>query len=125
MTKIAWLWGIGTFLAYLYALKFLINKTIINTNFMAKVSVKPLADRVLVEPAAAETKTASGIIIPDTAKEKPMKGKVIAVGTGKKDDPITVKVGDTVLYGKYAGTELQIDGKEYLIMRESDIYAVI
>lgn len=92
---------------------------------MAKVSVKPLADRVLVEPAAAETKTASGIIIPDTAKEKPMKGKVIAVGTGKKDDPITVKVGDTVLYGKYAGTELQIDGKEYLIMRESDIYAVI
>jgi chaperonin GroES len=92
---------------------------------MAKVSVKPLADRVLVEPAAAETKTASGIIIPDTAKEKPMKGKVIAVGTGKKDEPITVKVGDTVLYGKYAGTELQIDGKEYLIMRESDIYAVI
>lgn len=92
---------------------------------MAKVSVKPLADRVLVEPAEAETKTASGIIIPDTAKEKPMKGKVIAVGAGKKDEPITVKVGDTVLYGKYAGTELQIDGKEYLIMRESDIYAVI
>ncbi|MBL7895690.1 MAG: co-chaperone GroES [Bacteroidia bacterium] len=92
---------------------------------MAKVSVKPLADRVLVEPAEAETKTASGIIIPDTAKEKPMKGKVIAVGAGKKDEPVTVKVGDTVLYGKYAGTELQIDGKEYLIMRESDIYAVI
>lgn len=92
---------------------------------MAKVSVKPLADRVLIEPAEAETKTASGIIIPDTAKEKPMKGKVIAVGAGKKDEPITVKVGDTVLYGKYAGTELQVEGKEYLIMRESDIYAVI
>jgi chaperonin GroES len=92
---------------------------------MAKVSVKPLADRVLVEAAEAETKTAGGIIIPDTVKEKPQKGKVIAVGTGKKDEPITVKVGDTVLYGKYAGTEIQIDGKEYLIMRESDIYAVI
>lgn len=92
---------------------------------MAKVSVKPLADRVLIEPAEAETKTASGIIIPDTAKEKPMKGKVIAVGTGKKDEPVTVKVGDTVLYGKYAGTELQIEGKEYLIMRESDIFAII
>lgn len=94
---------------------------------MAKtnVSVKPLADRVLVEPAPAETKTAGGLIIPDTAKEKPMKGKVIAVGNGKPDEPMTVKVGDTVLYGKYAGTELQIDGKELLIMRESDIYAII
>jgi chaperonin GroES len=94
---------------------------------MAKtnVSVKPLADRVLVEPAPAETKTAGGLIIPDTAKEKPMKGKVIAVGNGKPDEPMTVKVGDTVLYGKYAGTELQIDGKEMLIMRESDIYAII
>ena len=92
---------------------------------MAKVSVKPLADRVLVEPAEAETKTAGGIIIPDTAKEKPQKGKVIAVGTGKKDEPITVKAGDTVLYGKYSGTEIQIEGKEYLIMRESDIYAII
>ena len=92
---------------------------------MSKVSVKPLADRVLVEAAAAETKTAGGIIIPDTAKEKPMRGKVIAVGTGKKDEPMTVKAGDTVLYGKYAGTELQVDGKEYLIMRESDIYAII
>lgn len=92
---------------------------------MAKVSIKPLADRVLVESAPAETKTAGGIIIPDTAKEKPMKGKVIAVGAGKKDEPITVKVGDTVLYGKYAGTEIQVDGKEYLIMRESDIYAII
>jgi len=89
------------------------------------VKVKPLADRVLVEPAEAETKTAGGIIIPDTAKEKPQKGKVVAVGTGKKDEPITVKAGDTVLYGKYSGTEIQIDGKEYLIMRESDIYAII
>jgi len=92
---------------------------------MAKVNVKPLADRVLVEAAEAETKTAGGIIIPDTAKEKPMKGKIVAVGTGKKDEPVTVKVGDTVLYGKYAGTEIMIDGKEYLIMRESDIYAII
>ena len=92
---------------------------------MGKVSVKPLADRVLVEAAPAETKTAGGLIIPDTAKEKPMKGKVIAIGTGKKDEPITVKVGDSVLYGKYAGTQIQVDGKEYLIMRESDIYAII
>ena len=92
---------------------------------MTKVSVKPLADRVLVEAAPAETRTASGLIIPDTAQEKPMKGKVIAIGTGKKDEPITVKVGDNVLYGKYAGTEIQVNGKEYLIMRESDIYAII
>jgi chaperonin GroES len=80
---------------------------------------------VIVEPAPAEEKTAAGIIIPDTAKEKPMKGKVVAVGNGKKDEPLTVKVGDNVLYGKYAGTEIQIDGKDYLIMRESDIYAII
>ena len=92
---------------------------------MAKVSVKPLADRVLVEPAEAETKTASGIIIPDTAKEKPMKGKVIAVGAGKKDEPVTVKAGDEVLYGKYAGTEINIEGVDYLIMRESDILAIV
>jgi chaperonin GroES len=92
---------------------------------MAKLNVKPLQDRVLVEPAPAEEKTAGGIIIPDTAKEKPVRGKVVAVGAGKKDEPITVKAGDTVLYGKYAGTEIQIDGKEYLIMRESDIYAII
>lgn len=92
---------------------------------MAKVNVKPLADRVLVEAAEAETKTAGGIIIPDTAKEKPMRGKIIAAGPGKKDEPTTVKVGDTVLYGKYAGTEITIDGKEYLIMKESDIYAII
>ncbi len=92
---------------------------------MAKVSIKPLQDRVLVEPAPAEEKTAGGIIIPDTAKEKPQKGKVVAVGNGKKDEPITVKAGDTVLYGKYSGTEITIDGKEYLIMRESDIFAII
>jgi chaperonin GroES len=98
-----------------------------NNNTMAKsnVNVKPLADRVLVEPAAAETKTAGGLIIPDTAKEKPQKGKIIAIGNGKPEEPMTVKVGDTVLYGKYAGTEIQIEGKEYLIMRESDIYAII
>lgn len=89
------------------------------------IKVKPLADRVLVEPVAAEEKTASGIIIPDTAKEKPQKGAIIAVGTGKKDEPLTVKVGDTVLYGKYAGTEITVEGKEYLIMRESDIFAVL
>jgi chaperonin GroES len=92
---------------------------------MSKVNIKPLADRVVVEAAAAEEKTAGGIIIPDTAKEKPQRGKVVAVGTGKKDEPVTVKVGDNVLYGKYAGTEIQIEGKDYLIMRESDIFAVI
>lgn len=92
---------------------------------MAHVNVKPLADRVLVEPAAAEQKTAGGIIIPDTAKEKPQKGTVVAVGAGKKDEPMTVKVGDKVLYGKYSGTELNVEGKDYLIMRESDILAVI
>jgi len=92
---------------------------------MANINIKPLADRVLVEPAAAEEKTAGGIIIPDTAKEKPMKGTVIAVGEGKKDEPLTVKVGNLVLYGKYAGTEISVEGKDYLIMRESDIYAVI
>ena len=89
------------------------------------MNITPLADRVLVEPAAAETTTASGIIIPDTAQEKPQKGSIIAVGTGKKDEPVTVKVGDTVLYGKYAGTELKLEGKDYLIMREADILAII
>ena len=92
---------------------------------MSKLKVQPLADRVLVEAAAAEEKTAGGIIIPDTAKEKPQRGKVIAVGAGKKDEPMTVKVGDTALYGKYAGTELNVDGNDYLIMRESDIFAII
>ncbi|MBP0903136.1 co-chaperone GroES [Mariniflexile gromovii] len=89
------------------------------------LNIKPLADRVLIEPAPAETKTASGIIIPDNAKEKPQKGTVVAAGKGTKDEPITVKVGDTVLYGKYAGTELKLEGKDYLIMRESDILAII
>lgn len=92
---------------------------------MAKVSIKPLADRVLVQPSAAEEKTAGGIIIPDTAKEKPQRGKVVAVGSGKKDEPMTVKVGDSVLYGKYSGTEITIDGDDYLIMRESDIFAIV
>jgi chaperonin GroES len=92
---------------------------------MSKVNIRPLADRVLIEPAAAEEKTAGGIIIPDTAKEKPQKGKVVAVGGGKKDEPITVKVGDHVLYSKYGGTEINIEGQNYLIMRESDIYAIV
>jgi chaperonin GroES len=91
----------------------------------SKVSIKPLADRVIVQADAAEEKTAGGIIIPDTVKEKPQRGKVLAVGTGKKDEPMTVKVGDTVLYGKYAGTEVQVEGGDYLIMRESDIFAII
>lgn len=92
---------------------------------MGAINIKPLADRVVVEAAAAEEKTASGIIIPDTAKEKPQKGKVVAVGNGKKDEPMTVKVGDTVLYGKYAGTEINVDGSDVLIMRESDIFAIV
>ncbi|HJN53895.1 MAG TPA: co-chaperone GroES [Flavobacteriaceae bacterium] len=90
-----------------------------------KLKIKPLADRVLVEPIEAETKTASGIIIPDNAKEKPQKGKVMAVGKGTKDSPITVKVGDLVLYGKYSGTELKLEGKDYLIMSEKDILAIV
>jgi len=92
---------------------------------MSKLNIKPLADRVLVEPLEAETKTASGIIIPDTAKEKPQKGNIVAVGPGTKENPVTVKVGDSVLYGKYSGTELKLDGKNYLIMRESDILAIV
>lgn len=92
---------------------------------MSKINIKPLADRVLIKPSAAETTTASGIIIPDSAKEKPQKGTVIAVGNGTKDEPMTVKVGDVVLYGKYAGTELKFEGEDFLIMRESDIYAIL
>ncbi len=88
-------------------------------------NVRPLGDRVLVEPAPAETTTLSGIIIPETAKEKPQRGTVIAVGPGKKDEPTTVKPGDTILYGKYAGTEISVDGKDLLIMRESDIFAIV
>ena len=89
------------------------------------VNIKPLADRVLIEPAAAETTTASGIIIPDNAQEKPQRGTVVAVGPGKKEEPTTVKVGDTVLYGKYSGTDLNLDGVDYMIMRESDILAIL
>ena len=89
------------------------------------VNITPLHDRVIVKAAAAEEKTAGGIIIPDTAKEKPQRGTVIAAGPGKKDEPMTVKSGDTILYGKYAGTEVSFEGEDYLIMRESDILAVI
>ena len=89
------------------------------------LNIKPLSDRVVIEAMPAETTTASGLIIPDTAKEKPQKGTVVAVGNGKKDYTMTVKVGDTVLYGKYAGTELKYEGKDYLIMKEEEIYAII
>ncbi len=87
--------------------------------------IKPLADRVLVQPKEAETKTAAGLYIPDTAKEKPQEGKVIAVGSGKKDEPMEVKAGDNVLYGKYAGTEVTVEGTKYLIVRQSDILAIL
>ena len=92
---------------------------------MSEIKIKPLEDRVLVEPQQAEERTASGLIIPDSAKEKPQKGVVVAVGTGTKDIQMQVKVGDVVLYGKYAGTELSSEGKDYLIMRQSDILAVV
>jgi chaperonin GroES len=92
---------------------------------MTKLSIKPLSDRVVIQALEAETKTASGLYIPDSAKEKPQQGTVVAVGKGTKDEPMTVKVGDTVLYGKYAGTELKLDGNDYLIMRESDIFAIL
>ena len=89
------------------------------------LNIQPLSDRVLIEPTAAEQKTASGLYIPDTAKEKPQQGKVVAVGKGKKDYDMTVKVGDTVLYGKYSGTELKVEGSDYLMMREEDILAIV
>jgi len=89
------------------------------------LNIKPLADRVVIEPLAAETQTASGLFIPDSAQEKQQKGKVVAVGAGKKDHDMTVKKGDTVLYGKYAGTELKMDSKDYVIMREDDILAIV
>ena len=89
------------------------------------MNIRPLADRVLIKPAAAEEKTLGGIIIPDSAKEKPLKGEVVAVGNGTKDEEMVVKNGDTVLYGKYAGTEIELDGEKYLIMRQSDILAII
>ena len=89
------------------------------------LNIKPLADRVLIEPLPAETKTASGIFIPDTAKEKPQRGTVVAVGNGTKDHTMSVTIGDVVLYGKYAGTDLKFEGKDYLIMREEDILAIV
>lgn len=89
------------------------------------MTIRPLSDRVLIEPAEAEVKTAGGIIIPDSAKEKPLKGKVVATGNGTKDEEMVVKVGDTVLYGKYAGTELEVEGAKYLMMRQSDILAIV
>ena len=92
---------------------------------MTKINITPLADRVIIQQAEAETTTASGIIIPDTAQEKPQKGTVIAVGKGTKDNSMTVKVGNKILYGKYAGTELKYNGSDYLIMKESDILAII
>ena len=103
------------------------NSSVFNNLNLKNMSVnfKPLADRVLVEPVQAETKTASGIIIPDTAKEKPQEGTVVAVGNGKPDEPMTVKVGDRVLYGKYAGSELKLDGKDYLIVREGDLLGIL
>ena len=87
--------------------------------------IRPLADRVVIEPKAAETQTASGLFITDTAKEKPQQGTVVAVGPGKKDEPMEVAVGDLVIYGKYSGTEVSVDGKDYLIMKQTDILAVL
>lgn len=92
---------------------------------MSKIKIKPLADRVLIQPSSAEEKTAGGLIIPDTAKEKPQQGTVVAVGPGTTDQKMSVKVGDVVLYGKYSGTEINYGGQNYLIMKESDIYAIV
>ncbi len=89
------------------------------------VKIKPLSDRVVIEPVPVEEKTASGIIIPDASKEKPLKGNVVAAGPGKADEPMTVKSGDTVLYGQYSGTEVKLDGTTYLIMREADIFGIL
>ena len=98
----------------------------INKNLNIKImNIKPLADRVLVKPAAAEEKTVGGIIIPDTAKEKPLQGSVLAVGNGTKDEEMVLKAGDTVLYGKYSGTEIELEGEKYLIMRQSDVLSVL
>ncbi len=99
--------------------------TKLNLKYIMSISFKPLADRVLVEPSPAEEKTASGLIIPDTAKEKPLHGTVIAVGDGKKDEPMTLTPGNKVMYGQYSGTEIKLDGKKLLIMKEADIYGVI
>lgn len=96
-----------------------------NITYNIIMNIKPLADRVLIEPAAAETKTIGGIIIPDTAKEKPLQGVIVAVGNGTKDEEMLLKAGDRVLYGKYAGTEIEHEGKKYLIMRQSDVVAIL
>jgi chaperonin 10 Kd subunit len=96
-----------------------------NLNKTTIMKIQPLADRVLIKPAAAEEKTVGGIIIPDTAKEKPLKGSVIAVGNGTKDEEMVLKAEDTVLYGKYSGTEVELDGEKYLIMRQSDVLAIL
>ena len=89
------------------------------------MNIQPLSDRVLIAPAPAEEKTIGGIIIPDTAKEKPLQCKVVDVGEGKKDEPMVLKAGDTVLYGKYAGTEIEYEGEKYLVMRQSDVVAIL
>mgnify|MGYP000467193796 CR=1 FL=1 len=89
------------------------------------MNIRPLADRVLIKPAAAEEKTVSGIIIPDSAKEKPLRGEVIAAGNGTKDEEMVLKVGDNVLYGKYAGTEIELEGEKFLTMRQSDVLSII
>lgn len=94
-------------------------------NYNHMLNIKPLADRVLIKPAAAEEKTASGFIIPDTAKEKPLRGEVVAVGNGTKDEEMILKAGDTVLYGKYAGTEIELEGEKFLIMKQADVLAVL
>jgi chaperonin GroES len=102
-----------------------INVILLTTKKYTTMNIRPLADRVLIKPAAAEEKTLGGIIIPDSAKEKPLKGEIVAVGNGTKDEEMVVKVGDNVLYGKYAGTEIELDGEKYLIMRQADVLAII
>ena len=110
----------------LFAIKIsVMHKLEINNKIKITMNIKPLADRVLIAPAPAEEKTIGGIIIPDTAKEKPLKGEVVATGNGTKDEEMILKVGDTVLYGKYAGTELEFEGTKYLMMRQSDVLAVV
>jgi chaperonin GroES len=125
--EIGLLWSVARDVLYLERRTGATKPTNSLKNFlpMADINIRPLADRVIVEPAAAETVTASGLIIPDTAQEKPQRGKVVAVGAGKKDEPMTVKEGDLVLYGKYSGTELKYEGRDLMIMRESDILAII
>ena len=117
---------IGTLFDFCYlSLSFRLVKTLTVIIIKNNDMIRPLADRVVIEPKAAETKTASGLYIPDTAKEKPQQGTVVAAGPGKKDEPMEVKVGDVVIYGKYAGTEVSVEGKDYLIMKQSDILAIL